>query len=497
MPLLTVTRPGLWGAPLLFLAAGWGGQLVGIQGDAAWVLGVGIWMLGWWITEAVPIAVTSLLPIVLLPLTGVMPIAEATAPYGSHFVFLFLGGFLLAISLEKWELHRRLALAVLDKAGTSARRLVGAVMLTTALLSMWISNTATALMMLPIALSILSHWPGVQRGFAQAMLLGTAYAANIGGMATLIGTPPNVAMAGILSETHGVEIPFLDYMVVAVPFAGVMLFSVYWLLTRVYFKLPAEAALHPGGTDWIREARQALGPWSAAQKRVAWVFGLTAGAWIFRDGLVWLTGWDWSDTGIAVLSGVMLFLIPVGETERREAGGESDGWGYGGARRTLLQWSDAEKLPWDILLLFGGGLALAEAMGQVGWVESLAQLISNGTSGPWWWVLLVLITLALFLTEGMSNLALTVVMVPVVAALAVEWGLHPALFAVPIALASSCAFMLPMATPPNAIVFGSRQIAMREMMWVGLGLNLLCIALVFVLSVWVLPGWCEQLGATP
>jgi sodium-dependent dicarboxylate transporter 2/3/5 len=163
----------------------------------------------------------------------------------------------------------------------------------------------------------------------------------------------------------------------------------------------------------------------------------------------------------------------------------------------LLSWSDAEKLPWDILLLFGGGLALAEAMGQVGWVESLAHLISDGTSGPWWWVLLVLITLALFLTEGMSNLALTVVMVPVVAALAVEWGLHPALFAVPIALSSSCAFMLPMATPPNAIVFGSRQIAIREMMWVGLGLNLLCIVLVFVLSVWVLPGWCEQLGATP
>ena len=488
MPFLTAFRPGLWGGPLLFLAAGWGGQLVGLQGDAAWVLGVGIWMLVWWISEAVPIAVTSLLPIVLLPLTGVMPVAEVTAPYGSHFVFLFLGGFLLAISLEKWELHRRLALAVLDKAGTSARRLVGAVMLTTALLSMWISNTATALMMLPIALSILSHWPGDQRGFAQAMLLGTAYAANIGGMATLIGTPPNVAMAGILSEAHGVEIPFLDYMLVAVPFSGLLLFCTYGLLTRVYFKLPAGAVVHPGGTDWIRVARRELGPWSAAQKRVAWVFGLTAGAWIFRDGLVGLTGWDWSDTGIAVLSGVLLFLIPTGESE---------GLGEGGGRRTLLSWSDAEKLPWDILLLFGGGLALAEAMGQVGWVESLAHLISDGTSGPWWWVLLVLITLALFLTEGMSNLALTVVMVPVVAALAVEWGLHPALFAVPIALSSSCAFMLPMATPPNAIVFGSRQIAIREMMWVGLGLNLLCIVLVFVLSVWVLPGWCEQLGATP
>ena len=420
-----------------------------------------------------------------------MSISEATVAYGSHYVFLFLGGFLLALALEKWQLHRRLAWGVLSVAGASPRRLVGAVMLVSALLSMWISNTATALMMLPIALSILAHWPQQVPGFVPAMLLGTAYAANIGGMATLIGTPPNVAMAGILAETHGVEIPFLDWMMVAVPVAALVLFLTHFLLTRVMFRLPEGADGGGPGEEWLHEMRQGLGDWSAAQKRVAWVFAGTACAWIFRDVLVGWTGLPISDTGIAVVSGVLLFLIPSGVVARNPEAEVSPGPTE--ARSALLHWSDTERLPWDILLLLGGGLTLADAMGEVGLVESIANFVAGEMAGPSWVPLLLLISLAVFMTEGISNLALTVVMVPVVAGIAVKNGLHPALFAVPVAMASSCAFMLPMATPPNAIVFGSRQIRMSEMIWVGWWLNLLCIGVVFALAVWVLPGWCMRI----
>jgi sodium-dependent dicarboxylate transporter 2/3/5 len=480
-----------WGAPLLALAMGMGGPHMGVDASTSWVLGIGGWMLVWWVAESAPLAATSLLPIILFPLSGVMTIAEATTAYGSHYVFLFLGGFLLALALEKWDLHRRLAWGVLSVAGTSPRRLVGAVMLVSALLSMWISNTATTLMMLPIAMSILTHWPQQVPGFVPAMLLGTAYAASIGGMATLIGTPPNVAMAGILSETHGVEIPFLDWMMIATPTAAVLLIFTYFLLTRVIFRLPSHSSGSGLGADWISGVQQSLGEWTPAQKRVAWVFVATACGWIVRDPLERWTGLPLSDTGIAVMAGVLLFLIP--------AGPESPEGGEGGSEastihpRALLQWSDTERLPWDILLLFGGGLTLAEAMAQVGLVETIANGVSGAWSGVGWVPLLVLITLAIFMTEGMSNLALTVVMVPVVSGIAVKNGLHPALFAVPIALASSCAFMLPMATPPNAIVFGSRQIRMSEMIWAGWWLNLFCIAVVFALAVWVLPSWCMRL----
>tara|TARA_B110000503_G_scaffold58511_1_gene93525 strand:- start:800 stop:2221 length:1422 start_codon:yes stop_codon:yes gene_type:complete len=453
-----------------FLAPHWGWS------DAASaVLAASTWMLVWWISEAVPIGVTSILPIVIFPLLGISTVGETTAPYGSHYVFLFMGGFLVAIALENWNLHRRFALNILAAAGGSPRRLIGGFMLATALLSMWISNTATTLMMLPIALSVISKLELKQHpNFAVALLLGTAYAANIGGMATLVGTPPNVALAGIMEEQYGVIIPFMEWMLLAAPFSAILLFLVYVVLTRVLLPISKETVGE--GLQPIRKELKALGSWSAAEKRVGMVFGTTALLWIGRRFIEDWTGWSLNDTTIAMAAGISLFLIPSGERNR-----------------TLMSWDEARRLPWEILLLFGGGLTLAGALGRAGILEVVADTLSEQGGWPLWLMIAAFAFVALMLTEVMSNLALTVVMVPVVAQVALQLGLNPLMLAVPVALASSCAFMLPMATPPNAIIFGSNQIRMGQMARVGFVLNLIAAFLAVVWSAFVLPAWLEML----
>lgn len=443
--------------------------------NASSVLAASSWMLVWWIFEAVPIAVTSVLPIVLFPSLGIATVGETTAPYGSHYVFLFMGGFLIAIALENWNLHRRFALNILRAAGGSPRRLIGGFMLSTALLSMWISNTATTLMMLPIALSVISKLELKQHpNFAVALLLGTAYAANIGGMATLVGTPPNVALAGIMEEQYKVIIPFMEWMLLASPFSAILLFSVYVLLTRVL--LPVSKEPMGDGLEPIIKESKALGRWSVAEVRVGLVFGSTAFLWISRRLIEEWSGWSLNDTTIAMAAGVSLFLIPSGEKSRN-----------------LMSWTEARRLPWEILLLFGGGLTLAGALGRAGILEVVASMLSEQGGWPLWMMIAAFAFVALMLTEVMSNLALTVVMVPVVAQVALQLGLNPLSLAVPVALASSCAFMLPMATPPNAIIFGSNQIRMGQMARVGFVLNMLAAILAVAWSAFVLPEWLEML----
>ena len=443
--------------------------------SAVSVLAASSWMLVWWISEAVPIAVTSILPIVLFPLFGISTVGETTAPYGSHYVFLFMGGFLVAIALENWNLHRRFALNILSAAGGSPRRLIGGFMLATALLSMWISNTATTLMMLPIALSVISKLELKKHpNFSVALLLGTAYSANIGGMATLVGTPPNVALAGIMEEQYGVVIPFMEWMLLASPFSAILLFLVYILLTRVLLPISKETVGE--GLQPLRNELNALGGWSMAEKRVGLVFGTTALLWISRRFIEGWTGWPLNDTTIAMAAGVSLFLIPSGEQGR-----------------SLMSWSEARRLPWEILLLFGGGLTLAGALGRAGILEVIANALSEQGGWPLWMMVAAFAFVALMLTEVMSNLALTVVMVPVVAQVALQLGLNPLTLAVPVALASSCAFMLPMATPPNAIIFGSNKIRMGQMARVGFVLNLIAAILAVVWSAFVLPVWLEML----
>ncbi|MDG2209084.1 MAG: SLC13 family permease, partial [Flavobacteriales bacterium] len=338
--------------------------------EASAVLAACSWMLVWWVSEAVPIAVTSVLPIVLFPLMGIASIGETTAPYGSHYVFLFMGGFLIAIALENWDLHRRLALNILAAAGGRPRRLIGGFMLATALLSMWISNTATTLMMLPIALSVVSKLDlKAHPKFAVALLLGTAYAANIGGMATLVGTPPNVAMAGILEEQYQISIPFMEWMLLATPFSGLLLVTVYLLLTRLL--LPVSNELVEEGVQPIRDELRSLGSWSIAERRVGFVFASTAILWISRRGLESWFGLNLNDTTIAMAAGISLFLIPSGSKGDR-------------ANRALMTWEDARRLPWDILLLFGGGLTLAGALGRAGVLEVVASAISQQANWPIW-----------------------------------------------------------------------------------------------------------------
>ena len=450
---------------------------MGAPSEMVAVLSAAAWMLVWWVAEAVPLGVTSVLPLVLFPVLGVTDVASAAAPYGSKYVFLFLGGFLIALALEQWNLHRRFALRILVAAGGNPRRLLGGFMIATAGLSMWISNTATTLMMLPIALSVLSkinlqHHPR----FPMALLLGTAYAANLGGIATLMGTPPNVAMAGLVEEHIGVTVPLLEWTLMALPFSVVMLVLVHVLLTRVL--CPVGKAELQGGVVNLRQELDALGAWTPAEKRVAWIFGSTALLWVCRRFIVANTGMALDDTAVAMAAGVMLFLIPSGQPQ---------------SARTLLVWEDTRRLPWDILLLFGGGLTLAGQLSEAGVLVAVADGLSALPSMSPSVLVAGFILASLFLTEIMSNLALTVVMVPVVAQVAVSWGMDPLLLVVPVTMASSCAFMLPMATPPNAIVFGSGQLSMSNMVRVGLVLNVVAATLAWLWAMAILPNWVQLL----
>jgi solute carrier family 13 (sodium-dependent dicarboxylate transporter), member 2/3/5 len=426
---------------------------------------VAVLMAAWWISEAIPIPATALLPLALFPVLGVSAIGPASAPYANPVIWLFLGGFLIAIAIERCGLHRRLALGILRAVGTRPASLVGGFMLGTAFLSMWISNTATVLMMLPMALSVVALVDreagegGVDPAFAVALLLGLAYAANIGGMGTLIGTPPNALLAGFMSESLGVQIGFGEWMLVGVPLVAVSLPVCWLLLVRVLYPVRREAIA--GGAEVIRREVAGLGRISRAEWTVGIVTGCTAGAWILRPLLEpFVPGLN--DTSIAIGGALLLFLVPVD-------------W-----RRGVfpLTWKAAEGVPWSVLLLFGGGLSLAAAISETG----LAGWIGDAMEGIGAWpvvlVVLAVTTVVIFLTELTSNTATAASFLPVVAALAAGIGLAPLQLAVPTALAASCAFMMPVATPPNAIIYGRGRVSIPQMVRAGIWLNLLFIGLI-------------------
>lgn len=465
-------RMALWGGPLGFVLC-WGMLPSGGEVNQAALAGTAWWMLWWWIGGGAPIGATSLLPLALFPLFGVMDIASVAAPFGSKFIWLFLGGFVLALALERHGLHRRFALHLLRRMGGGPRRTLLGFMLGTALLSMWISNTATTLMMLPMAMAVLAllEEEGEPMPWGSALVLGVAYAANTGGMATLVGTPPNAALAGVAADRFGIDIGFAEWMQVGLPVSAVVLTAVYLGLVGMH-RVPKSAG--EGATaEVVRRELAQLGAMGTAERRVLVLFVGTALLWMFRRllnlGLEPL-GLVLNDTSVAVVAAVACFAIPANR---------------GSASRplALLEAEDLKRLPWDILLLFGGGLALAKGFELAGWASVLAE----GAAGLGWseWGMLVLVTaLGLFATELMSNLALTLLLTPVAGALAAGMGLHPLFFAAPVALASSGAFMLPMATPPNAIVFSSGRFRISDMARVGVVFNLM--ALVIVLVLWVL-----------
>lgn len=450
--------------------------------DGAWrVAAVAALMAIWWLTEAIPVAGTALLPLALFPLLGQGSMKVVAAPYANPLIFLFLGGFLIALAVERWGLHRRIALSVLSKAGTRPRQLVGAFMAVAAGLSMWISNTASTVMMLPIALSVIAivvaaksdgdtDGPGAFDGspFAKALLIATAYGASMGGVATLVGTPPNALLAGYASERLGITIGFAQWMMLGVPVALIMLVCGWLILTRIVFKLEAEAI--QGAAEAIQAEAQTLTPMTPGEKRTAVVFGMTALLWITRPLLEdMFEGLQLSDAGIAVMAGVALFCIPANVRERK----------------FLLDWEWAKRLPWGVLLLFGGGLSLASqvsASGLADWIGASLTVLDG--MGPF--IIIVIITLVIvFLTELTSNTATTATFLPVIAALATAMGTAPMMLLAPTALAASMAFMMPVATPPNAIVFGGGQLTIPDMARAGILVNLTAIT-VISLVVWFL-----------
>lgn len=428
-------------------------------------------MAAWWITEAIPIPATALLPLALFPVLGVAPIDAAAPPYANPIVFLFMGGFLLAIGMQRWQLHRRIALSVVLLVGTSPRRIVLGFLLATAFLSMWVSNTATAMMMLPIGVSVtaLLHDdadPRLRRNFGIGLALAIAYGANVGGLGTLIGTPPNALLAGFFGETYGHEIGFAQWMAFGVPLVLIGLPLVYAALLWSY---PFRGLMLAGGGDLIRGELRALGRPSRAEISVAAVFLLVAAAWIAGPLLSGLVP-GLSDAGIAMAGALVLFLIPAGQ-----------------GRGAVLDWRSAERLPWGVLILFGGGLSLADAIRRTGLADYIGGLLGGLSGLPMVAVILAVALTILLLTEMTSNTATAAAFLPITASLALGLGENPLLLSVAAALAASCAFMLPVGTPPNAIVFGSGLVTLPQMARAGVVLNLVFAALITLLCYLLLP----------
>ncbi len=479
-----------------------------VSADARVVGAVATLMAVWWMTESMPLSVTSLLPIVLFPVLTALEVAEVTAPYANPIVFLFLGGFLIAIAMQKWNLHRRIALLTLARVGTHPRQIILGLMIATAFLSMWVSNTATTLMMLPIGLSVLtlvvenSRNAGTRaesaamteeirsgkaisdviedrdvRIFGVALVLAIAWAATIGGLGTLLGSPPNAIVAGYISEELGRTVGFAQWMMLGVPIVIVFIGLAWLLITRVIFRFHLDEV--PGGKELIDEEIAALGPMSQGEKTVLGVFltaaffwivpGLLSGIGTLGEQLPWLELFD--DTVVAIAAGVLLFLIP----------GDKQG-------NMTLEWNDAEEgLPWGVLLLFGGGLSLAAAVAGTGLDAWFGAQVSGLGALPIVLLLAVVVTIVLLLTEITSNTATAATFIPILGGVAVGIGVDPMTLLIPAALAATCAFMLPVGTPPNAIVFATGQVKITEMVRGGVVLNIVGVVLITLFTVLIGP----------
>lgn len=467
---------GLVAAPCLAVVVYWclpaefvneAGNVRHFSVDGRLSLAVMVWMGIWWLSEAVSVEATALLPLALFPLVGITSMSDAAAPYASPLIFLFMGGFLLAIAMQGQGLDRRIALLTLRLVGSRPVNLIGGFMVATAVMSSCVSNTATVAMMIPIGLGITrmadEHYEleAQRRRFKVALMLGIAYAASIGGLATLIGSPPNGFLAQYAADNLGVRVTFLDWLVVGLPLTIVLLPTAWWLLTRWLF--PLETDDLEGGAHQIRRQWNELGPMHKGEWVVFSVFVFTVAAWIGRPLLIRLFP-QLTDAGIAIAAGLALFAIPVGWKR-------SD---------RVLTWNDAKHLPWGVLVLFGGGLSLASAVGDHGVGEFVGSLAGSISFMPAAVIVVAITGGMVFLTELTSNTASAATLVPILVAISPSMGLEPHELAVPATLAASCAFMLPVATPPNAIVFGSGHVTMGEMMRAGIWMNVIATAAITI-----------------
>lgn len=450
-----------WLGPILALLISLAGQ-----GQSHFVLlGIAAWMLVWWITETVHLGVTALLPLLLFPVLELGAAKELAGYYAHPLVYLFFGGFILALALEKSFLHYRIALWILKRTGTKDAGLIAGFMLATGFMSMWISNTATAIMMLPIATSVL----GVlhkekQSKLSRPVLLSVAWAANIGGMATIIGTPPNMIFAAFMSEQLDRPIGFMEWLPVGLTATVVLGITAFWIITRGLPKDILSDEEEQNTARWIAQEWNSLGGLTPVQKRVAVVFTFTATLWILRPYLAqWISVIQWSDTAIALASAVMLFVLRDGN------------------KGNILDWEDTKNLPWGILILFGGGLALAGTLQGSQWFELLSKMLENLGQLPQWVWLLIVAIIGVFATELLSNMALVSALLPLLLSLSIAIGIPMDALSLPLVLGASCAFMLPMATPPNAIVFSTGKLTISYMIYRGIVMNVLAIPLIVLI----------------
>lgn len=477
----------------------------GLSAQAKNMAAVAVLMATWWITEAIPIPATALLPIILFPLLGIMGAKDVSMRYADQNIFLFMGGFFIAMAMQRWDLHKRIALYIVKFLGTSPRRIVLGFMIATAFLSMWISNTATTMMMFPIGLAVIYHAANMLEreksgvdtapgkfNFGLALMLGIAYAASIGGIATLVGTPPNIVFVGIVKSMFpkAPEIGFLDWFKIGLPLVLIFLPITWFYLTRI--AVPPRIRKIPGGRDIIERDLKELGELKVGEKLTLAVFLLVALAWIFRRdidlGIFVIPGWSnmlgisqyVHDSTVAVFGAILLFLLPVDFKKRI----------------FVLNWEWALRIPWGIILLFGGGFALAAGFQTSGLAQWIGEGLSFLCGVPTIIMILSICLLLTFLTEVTSNTATTTMMMPVLGALAAATCIHPFLLMIPAAMSASCAFMLPVATPPNAIIFGSGYLRIPDMVRVGLFLNLIG-AIIITLLVYFLAIPIFNINALP
>ncbi len=455
-----------------------------IEEKALKVISVGLFMIVLWVTEYIPMPAVSLIPLVVFPLLGIETIAETSRHYSDPIIFLFMGGFFIALAIEKWNLHQRIALNILHWSGSNGNQILLGFMLSTFMISMWLSNTATTMMMFPIALSVIKVMERTtpvsqMKNFSISVLLSIAYASNIGGLSTIVGTPPNTAYVGFMNNQLQTGISFFQWFIICFPTAILILILTYFLFSKVLFRNGIQR--NEETEKYIWDQLRSLGTWSPAEKRVFGIFIFTAFLWIGKDLIVEYTKWPLNDSIIAMIAALLLFSLPSGmatldsTVEDQEELGNVKG-------SNLLVWNDTRKMAWGILLLFGGGLALAKAMENSGVMKMIGDFISARAPSNLILLLILVTSVSIFLSEVMSNIAQVIVMAPILSSVATALGYSPILLGLPMTLAASCAGMLPMGTPPNAIAFSSGKIPIREMIKAGFFLNLICILCITFLS---------------
>ena len=465
---------GLLAGPFVFFLINFFFQINGLDTLSKSVIASTAWIAIWWVFEAVPIAITALLPVILFPLTGSLSLDETSSAYGHRYIFLYLGGFILALAIEKWKLHKRIALNIISFLGTDVKRIILGFMISTAFLSMWISNTATAVMMLPIAIAIIKQISNLKSSkedesviFGKALMISIAFSASIGGVSTLIGTPPNLILASIIEESYGIKISFKEWMLFALPISCTLLIISWVYLTRFAFNFTHYN--FDKVENEINSQLNNLGKISYEEKLVSIIFLITAISWVFKDFIQIIVPYI-DDAIIAIISAITLFLLNSGHKTEK-----------------LMKWEDAIKLPWGILLLFGGGLAIASAFQSTGLANYIGESLNNFGSLPLVFLLLLTITMVNFLTEITSNLATTAMLLPIISSISWALDIHPFILMIGATVAASCAFMLPVATPPNAVVFGSNYLRISDMVKVGLIMNIISILLILIFVYYYLP----------